>query len=247
MMFDKYLNVDMLEYSKLFEDRTGDNGNEMSALSSIKEERESKEEHQTNKKITNYFPGSREIDSEGYREGKEGSQRHRVFSGDIQGSEERQSVSEDSAREIKGEYEKQDSPFKETGKTRTDPMRSSSDDLARDSEGELRENDELSEQEILDIAEKVFIKISSKMKAKQLSLRQLYEDKITESVVDGQRVEILEPTDLIDAFKILEFDELEEVEIECLLRVLLKPEINDSILFSDLVMILDNFGIEEGS
>ena len=44
-MFDKHLNVDMLDYNKLFEESFIEGQNqEISALSSIKEERESKEE-----------------------------------------------------------------------------------------------------------------------------------------------------------------------------------------------------------
>lgn len=44
-MFDKHLSVDMLDYEKLFEDFSAENEQEnMNSLSSIKEERESKEE-----------------------------------------------------------------------------------------------------------------------------------------------------------------------------------------------------------
>jgi hypothetical protein len=54
-MFDKYLSVDMLDYSKLFEESTLDVPNDNnSALSSIKEE--SKEEQIGSKKEANNKP-----------------------------------------------------------------------------------------------------------------------------------------------------------------------------------------------
>lgn len=105
--------------------------------------------------------------------------------------------------------------------------------------------EELNEQEILDIAEQVFIKISQKMLQKNLSLRSLYGDVLQKITIGGETHEILQPNDFIDAFRVIDIASLEEIEIECLLRVLLKPEIDDTILFSDLIMILDNFGVSE--
>jgi hypothetical protein len=50
-MFDKHLSVDMLDYEKLFEDISDENEQEeMNSLSSIKEERESKEDQFLSKK-----------------------------------------------------------------------------------------------------------------------------------------------------------------------------------------------------
>ena len=106
-------------------------------------------------------------------------------------------------------------------------------------------NGELSEQEILDIAEQVFIKVSERMIEKNYTLRSLYSDAIQKVQINDEEHEILQPNDFIDAFKTLDFDSMREIEIECLLRVLLKPEIQDTILFGDLIMILDNFGFPE--
>ena len=73
----------------------------------------------------------------------------------------------------------------------------------------------------------------------------MYQDKLQIVELDQEKFEILQPNDFIDAFKELNIEYLEEIEIEWLLRVLLKPEIDDNILFNDLVMILENFGIPE--
>lgn len=73
----------------------------------------------------------------------------------------------------------------------------------------------------------------------------MYQDKLQIVELDQETFEILQPNDFIDAFKELNIEYLEEIEIEWLLRVLLKPEIDDNILFNDLVMILENFGIPE--
>jgi len=64
-MFDKHLNVDMLEYTKLYEESESEGqGQELSALSSIKEERESKEEHNNSKKVLNQYSAINKTTSE---------------------------------------------------------------------------------------------------------------------------------------------------------------------------------------
>lgn len=56
-MFDKHLSVDMLDYPKLFEEETpGITEENESQLSSIREERESKEDYLNSKKGTNISP-----------------------------------------------------------------------------------------------------------------------------------------------------------------------------------------------
>jgi hypothetical protein len=37
--------------------------------------------------------------------------------------------------------------------------------------------------------------------------------------------------------------ELSELEVACLMRVLSKPEIDHAILLSELILVLENFGI----
>lgn len=59
-MFDKHLNVDMLDYNKLFEESyINEQNQEISALSSIKEERESKEDLILTNKASNLYSSSK--------------------------------------------------------------------------------------------------------------------------------------------------------------------------------------------
>lgn len=136
---------------------------------------------------------------------------------------------------------------------------SSATDFERETNPQPFGEEPMSEKEILDIAEEVFVKISEVMKEKGVGVRDVYEQKAKVLKSDGEEYEIISPDDFIDTFKQLELTDLEETEIECLLRVLLKPEIENpkegdapaevagNILLSDLVMILENFGVEEFS
>lgn len=122
---------------------------------------------------------------------------------------------------------------------------SSATDFERDPNKNPYGDEPLTEQEILDVAESVFIKISDSMKMKELSLEDVYGKKLSYKNYEGEKIQILSPDDFIDSFKQLDMGDLDELEIECLLRVLLKPEIDDNIQFNDLVMILENFGVSE--
>ena len=124
------------------------------------------------------------------------------------------------------------------------------EDVVSQSEEEIGANktefeaDFLNEQQILDVAEEVFLKISDKMR-ENYTLSSLYGEMLEDWELNGEVVKAVSPDNFIESFKTLGITSLAELEIEWLLRVLVKPEINDMILFNDLVMILENFGVTE--
>jgi len=124
------------------------------------------------------------------------------------------------------------------------------EDVVSQSEEEIGANktefeaDFLNEQQILDVAEEVFLKISDKMR-ENYTLSSLYGEMLEDWELNGEVVKAISAENFIESFKTLGIASLAELEIEWLLRVLVKPEINDMILFNDLVMILENFGVTE--
>ncbi|CAI2385137.1 unnamed protein product [Moneuplotes crassus] len=222
LMFDKHLSVDMLDYPKLFDEYESpvvqDNTRE---LSSIKED--SKEENLMSKK---------KIDSTEKKEKKSSTPRN-IDSIDFN-SRELKLEDDDSVSNANGEVISRDSV-----NDLTDRMMKSEDDINQQL---ILDTDSLTEQQILDIAEHVFEKTFCKMKEK-FTLDSLYSDKLEECEYNGKVVQTLSPEHFIQSFQTLGIAHLEEIEIECLLKVLVKSEIGHKILFEDLVMILENFGV----
>jgi hypothetical protein len=58
-------------------------------------------------------------------------------------------------------------------------------------------------------------------------------------------VHTLSPISFLEGIKGLGIIDLEEVEVACLMRVLTKPQLDNHILLSELIQIMENFGIFE--
>jgi hypothetical protein len=58
-------------------------------------------------------------------------------------------------------------------------------------------------------------------------------------------IELMSPTGFLEGLKRLGVDELTEIEVQCLMLILVKPELENAIVVADLQMVMENFGIEE--
>ena len=58
-------------------------------------------------------------------------------------------------------------------------------------------------------------------------------------------LELLSPIGFLEGIKELGIVDLEEVEVACLMRVLTKPDLDNAILLRELVIIMENFGIQD--
>ena len=93
------------------------------------------------------------------------------------------------------------------------------------------------DEERIEIAEQVLLKIAKRMTDKGLeSIRQLVQDHIFESMVEGQVFEFLQPERLLDSLKQIDI-ELELKEEVCMLEVLAKQNM---IVMEDLEDIMQN-------
>lgn len=81
------------------------------------------------------------------------------------------------------------------------------------------------------MAESIFIQIAEEIiKQDVSSIRELFDDQIFEAEISGQVLELLTPQGLIDGIKRLGIDNLSDKEVQYLLRVLTKPELEGAIV-----------------
>ena len=68
-----------------------------------------------------------------------------------------------------------------------------------------------------------------------------------EAEISGQILELLTPQGLIDGVKKLGIDDLTDKEVQYLLRVLTKPELEGAIVMQELLQIMENLGLYDDS
>lgn len=64
-----------------------------------------------------------------------------------------------------------------------------------------------------------------------------------EQFKDGQVLELLSPRGFLEGVKDSGFDDVTEMEAACLMKVLAKPELDNSVILNEFVLIMENFGI----
>lgn len=118
----------------------------------------------------------------------------------------------------------EDSPRVKVGES--DRKRNSDDDNDQYPEQSI----DIDEDHMIDVAEKIFIRIADEIIKQKVTVRQVLNQHIFLADIDGQQYELLSPEGLIDSITDLGIQDLKEVEIQCLLKVLSKPELEGAIL-----------------
>lgn len=99
---------------------------------------------------------------------------------------------------------------------------------------------------MLDIAESIFNSIAQCLQVHNLSVRQTFggEDIIYNLPdFDGEKnVEVMTADDFLTRCYEIGVQQLDRVQIDCLMRVLGKPEISNAIKLIDLETLMSNFG-----
>ena len=60
---------------------------------------------------------------------------------------------------------------------------------------------------------------------------------------DGSILELLSPRGFLEGVRDIGFDDVTELEAACLMKVLAKPELENSVILNEFVLIMENFGI----
>jgi len=64
-----------------------------------------------------------------------------------------------------------------------------------------------------------------------------------EQFKDGSVLELISPRSFLEGVKDIGFDDVTELEAACLMKVLAKPELENSVILNEFVLIMENFGI----
>ena len=96
---------------------------------------------------------------------------------------------------------------------------------------------------MIDVAEKIFVRIADEIIKQQLNVRQVLQEHIFPAEIDGDQYELLSPEGLLDSIRELGIDDLTQKEVQYLLKVLSKPELDGAILMQELLQIMENFGL----
>jgi len=98
---------------------------------------------------------------------------------------------------------------------------------------------------MLDIAERCFMRIAEAILEERVSVRQAFQPFIIREEFEGEYLELLSPIGFLEGVKELGVTDLEEVEVACLMRVLTKADLENAILLRELIVIMENFGIQD--
>jgi hypothetical protein len=98
---------------------------------------------------------------------------------------------------------------------------------------------------MLDIAEKCFVRIAEAILETGISVRMAFQPFIIREEFEGEALELLSPIGFLEGVKELGVTDLEEVEVACLMRVLTKADLENAILLRELIVIMENFGIQD--
>jgi hypothetical protein len=104
----------------------------------------------------------------------------------------------------------------------------------------------INEEEMLDIAEQTFIRIGEGLVKNNQTVKALWNDYIfKEDVEPNETIDLISPNDFLNGLKKLKIEEVTQKEIACIMRVLTKPALRNSIVLHELSIIMENFGIFE--
>ena len=112
------------------------------------------------------------------------------------------------------------------------------------------EEDYIDEEQMLDVAEKCFMKIAEAIITQGVTVRQAFKPFIMAEQIETEEgqsevIELLSPMAFLEGIKELGITDLEEMEVACLMRVLTKADLENAILLRELIVIMENFGIQD--
>jgi hypothetical protein len=108
----------------------------------------------------------------------------------------------------------------------------------------------IDEEEMLDIAEKCFLRIAEAIVAKGFTVREAFKKHIKKEIAaltndskHQEELELISPMGFLEAVKSLGISDFSEMHVACLMRILTKPDLENAILVEELIIIMENFGL----
>jgi hypothetical protein len=107
----------------------------------------------------------------------------------------------------------------------------------------VEQEEEIDEDEMIDVAEKIFIRMSQALIENGVSVRSAFDRHIQIAEINGQPFELIAPMGFLEGIKELGLDDLRQIEVTYLLKVLSKSELDGAIMLDELLQIMENFGL----
>lgn len=115
--------------------------------------------------------------------------------------------------------------------TSTEPLT----EQANQNHSSTNQEEEYDENEMIDVAERVIFRIAEQVVARRITVREVFTEKLSMKVIDGEQCEILFPSGLLDAIKKIGIENLTKKEEKYLLAVVAKPELGNIIMMAELL------------
>jgi len=88
---------------------------------------------------------------------------------------------------------------------------------------------------MIDVAERLFVKIADEIIKNKVTVGMVWSQYLFPADIDGEEYELLAPEGLIDGMRDLGLDDVTEKDLQCLLKVLSKPELDGAILYTEFM------------
>jgi hypothetical protein len=89
------------------------------------------------------------------------------------------------------------------------------------------------------------------MQTHEITVSDIFKNYVQKEILemeDGQEVEVelISPEGFLHGLTELGLTNLSDKEVQCLMLILIKPELENHIMLQDVQMVMENFGIESG-
>eukprot|EP00826_Nyctotherus_ovalis_P022284 TRINITY_DN17326_c0_g2_i1.p1 TRINITY_DN17326_c0_g2~~TRINITY_DN17326_c0_g2_i1.p1 ORF type:complete len:271 (-),score=83.97 TRINITY_DN17326_c0_g2_i1:75-887(-) len=110
---------------------------------------------------------------------------------------------------------------------------------------DMKDEKQISEEQLIDITKNCFLEIAEYMKQKNTSALALYKDVITKKKIGNTEIDVLTPLDFLNGLRKLGIDDLQSPDYTCLIKVLSMKDAERHIQVSDIVQLLEDYGVIE--
>jgi hypothetical protein len=108
----------------------------------------------------------------------------------------------------------------------------------------LSDEERADEEKMLDVAEQCFMRIADMLHQQQKTVKQAFMRYAEpEPFKDGTVLELIPPRAFLEGVREVGFEDITEMEIACLMKVLAKPELDGAVILNEFVLIMENFGV----
>ena len=145
-----------------------------------------------------------------------------------------------------------------TFKQSNDARYSQSENMMMNFDSEIRSGPEsttlsnkLSEKQILEMAEGIFQQVAEKLIESKQTVREVFDKEsmihVFPSYDNVKNVVAITALKFMDSMYRLGFSNINQLQIQCVMRVVAKPDLRNAILLEDLVTLLENYGVPVGN